>query len=198
MSVNNQRLPLMRAELSSNFDGGETSQIFSIRYDPGQGGDSRLRPGIGAEDLVSSYPMIIYDYKMEVACDTLCQLYQTYSNYADTAEENASYLDWNMSSRNFLSSLKQHKLIAGHTTGSMDTEGPNEYKEKVAWKTGTLYYRAKGYWSKRHKEWRWTRPPIILSKNKKNYFGLQIANVGQSTDRSFYATVTIKKWGQLI
>lgn len=198
MGLSTQRLPLMRSEISTSFNAGESSQLFSIQYDPGQSGDTRLRPGIGSEDLVSSFPLAIYDYKVEFATDGLSQVYQTYSNKADSSEENATYLDWSMSSRNFLRSLKQHKLVAGSQTGSMDTEGINEFKVKSLWKTGTLYYRAKGYWSKRHKEWRWIRPPIIVSKNKKDYFSIMCANVGNSDDRSFYAVVTIKKWQQFL
>ena len=185
MAFTTQRLPMMRSEISSNFDAGETSQLFSLRYDSSS--VPTLAPGNNLEDQVSSKPIIIYDYKLEFVTDGIAQIYQQYCNYDATPDEMTGYLDWNLNSEQFYSSLKQHKLIAGAQTD-----------DASFWQKGTLYYKAKGYWSKRHKEWRWNRPPIILSKNRKNYFALMCANVSNSDDRSFYACITIKNYAQIL
>ena len=196
MSLATNRLPMMRSEISSNFDSGETSTLLSMRYDPGKSGDERLKPGLNTEANSSAYPLVIYDYKIEFATDTLATIYQVYCNYDETPGELSGYTDWNMQSRNFQSSLKQHKFVAGSQTAVSPAEGT--LIDKSLWKQGTLYYKAKGYYSKRHKEWRWIRPPIVLSRNRKNFFGLYAANVGNTDDRSFFGLVTIKKWHQML
>ena len=197
MAFSTQRLPLMRSEISSNFDAGETAQLFSLKYD--SSAVPQLAPGNNLEDQTSSKPIIIYDYKLEFVTDGLAQIYQQYCNYDATPNEMDGYLDWNLNSEQFQSSLKQHKLVAGSQTGSADPSiGPEHYKVKSTWQKGTLYYKARGYWSKRLKEWRWNRPPIILSKNRKNYFALMCANVGNSDDRSYYACITIKNYAQIL
>lgn len=195
MALSTQRLPIIRTELSGSFDSGETAQLLSIRYIPGSA-TNEFRPGSGNEDYETEAPLIIYDYKVEFATDTLAQVYQTYCHYDATPGELAAYLDWNTSSKSFLMSLKQHKFIAGNTNAYFNTN-TNTTVTKSQFKQTTLNYRAKGYWSKKHKEWRWTRPPIILSKNRKNYFAIQCANVGNSSQRSYFATVTIKKYAQI-
>lgn len=195
MALSTQRFPLMRSELSGNLDAGESAQIFSLRYDGGLG--PSLNPVTDDEDKISSKPIIIYDYKMEVATDGLVQMYQQYCNYDATPGEMTGYLDWNTDSEQFKSSLKQHKLVAGSQQAYYNP-ATDTIEDKSQFVKSTLYYKAKGYWSKRHKEWRWSRPPIILSKNRKNYFALQLANVGNSDNRSYYALVTIKNYQQIL
>lgn len=174
---------MIRSEISGNFDAGETAQVFSLQYDPAISPQLALVGNV--EDQKSSRPIIVYDYKMEVATDGVLQMYQSYCNYDATPGEMTGYLDWDLGSEQFITSLKQHKLVAGNSASVLGTKG-------------TLYYKAKGYWSKRHKEWRWRRPPIILSKNRKNYFALMLANVSNQESRSYYACVTIKNYQQIL
>ena len=48
MAFSTQRLPLMRSEISSNFDAGETAQLFSLKYD--SSAVPQLAPGNNLED----------------------------------------------------------------------------------------------------------------------------------------------------
>ena len=181
-----QRLPLLRTEISGNFDSGESSQIMSVRYDPNQSGDTRMRPGINMEDLVSSFPIVIYDYKFEWVTNTITQGYQWYCD----KEEITVGDNWNPSSTGFLEALKQHKLTAGT---QFESTSDSIYQK------GTLRFKARKYYSRKHRQWKWAIPPIVLSKNKKSAMGFSLANVTTgSNNRTFYATVTVKNWSQML
>lgn len=193
------RIPLLRSEISGNFDAGESSQILSIRYDPTY--DSPNIPGqyppdtaLGSEDLYSVKPLIIYDYKLEVVTDVITQLFQFYCDDDDITRAD----NWSTTSAEFAMHLKRHKLGAGNITDNETAIGP--------FRTTTLWYRAKKRYgkTKKHTEYlrakygKWVFPPIVLSKNKKNCFGLSIANVSNfHLNRSFYAMVTINRWHEL-
>jgi hypothetical protein len=195
---NLRRLPFFRTEISAAFDAGESSQIWSIRFNPTA--TSLNLPGEGAmslanEDVHSTRPIMIYDYKLEYASDTLCQAFQY---YGDTDDLN-NLTNWDPTNQEFVQGLKQHRMIAGSINRYVDTTTiPDTIATNSQYDRSVLSYRAKGYYSKKHKEWRWIRPPIVLSNNKGNYFGISLANVGQSDDRKFMTTLTIKKWGQII
>lgn len=180
-----QRLPLMRSEVTGQFDEDEDASLLTIKYSPGV--TEQNIPGSGTSaafgdgDLISNKPIVIYDYKVELVTNCITQMWQYYADDDDAT--NAS--NWNLASQEFLMSLKQHRLTGGaiNATTSSTTMGVH-----------TLSYRAKKYWSKKHKEFRWIRPPIVLSKNKKNMFGLSVHNASNLDAQSYYATVTIKRW----
>ena len=184
-----QRIPLNHHEISGQFDAGESSQIMSIRYDPTYSSPNTPGSGsttdLGAEDLFTNRPMIINDYKMEVIHDCSTQLFQYYCDDDELTQAD----NWSTTSSEFLQHLKQQKLGSGSVQPS-DAIGSRPIKT-------TLYYKSKRYWSKKHKMYKWIRPPIVLSKNKKNCFGLSICNVSQTDNRSYYAFVTIKNWAYL-
>lgn len=186
-----QRIPLNRSEISGQFDAGESAQIMSIRFDPTFTSPNTPSSGsttnLGAEDLFTNRPLVINEYKMEVVHDCSTQLFQYYCD--DDEITNAD--NWSTTSSEFLQSLKNHKLGAGSITQS-DATGAQPVKT-------TLYYK-----KKRAPKWlfmktgrKWLRPPIVLSANKKNCFGLSVCNVSATDARSYYAFVTIKDWAYL-
>lgn len=183
-----KKIPLMRAAISGAFDSNQSAQILSVRFDPTESdqnipGTTGESVDLGTEDLKVSTPIAIYDYRMDIVTDVVCALWQWYCD-----DEDITHADnWSMTSSTFLQSLKQYKLAPGNITSS-----ENQFTAPVV---TTLYYRAKKYWSKKHRMWKWIRPPIILSKNKKNSFGLSIANLSNYHDsRSYYALISIKNW----
>lgn len=180
------RLKLMRSEISGALDAGESNNIFNLTFDPAHT-QLMVPTDAGGPDqgLTSPKPLAIYSYDMLLASDHLCQAFQFYCDAEDAA--NAS--NWDVQNTEFLQSLKKHKLAAG----AIGYSGSGSSSQ---WHTQNMSFRSRGYWSKKHKEYRWTVPPIILSNNKKNYVGFSVANVSGSDDRSYYALVTINRWAQ--
>lgn len=181
-----QRIPLMRTEISGDFDHGESKSLLQIRYDPDGTNDlpgSGANYAVGTDSYTTTRPLIIYDYKIEFCTDVISSLWQW---YCDDGDDSAAS-NWHMNNPTFLECLKQHKMVPGQITSA---ETPVTVISK-----GTLYYKAKKYWSKKHKMFKWIRPPIILSKNRRNLFGLSAANLSNTEDnRSYYGMVTIKNW----
>lgn len=176
----------MRGEISSNFDGGETAQIYSIKYDPST--TIPYRPGAqmqADETAETGKPLKIYSYDFSVASTTLTQMYQSY--YDDDDATLAS--NWNLSSNEFQLALKQNKLLAGNKARY---DGGN--LENLDYRVATIKFRAK--WNKRSKDW--DVPPITLSANKKNMVSWHVANVGATDNAHYYAFLRIRKWKQVV
>lgn len=184
-----QRIPLLRAEVSGDFDAHESAEIFSLSYAPTYSNPNTPSSGatttLGVEDAFTNRPIVINDYKLELITDVTTHMYQYYCD----DDEKTSANNWSTTSAEFATHLKQHKLAAGNIR-SDDAVG-------AAPRKNTLYYSSKKYWSKKHKMWKWARPPIVLSKNKKNTFGIAINNATELNDRSYYALVTIRNWAYL-
>ena len=164
---------------------------MSVRFDPTYANPNLPSSGgstaLGGEDNYSNRPIAINEYKMEVVHDCATQLFQWYCDDDEITQSD----NWSTTSSEFLQSLKQQKLGAGNVMAN-DAIGSRPIKT-------TLYYKKKKApkWLFMKTGRKWLRPPIVLSKNKKNVFGLSICNVSQLDNRSYYAYVTIKDWSFL-
>lgn len=185
-----ERIPLLRSEITGAFDQGESASVLSIMFKPtfsNPNMPSLANPSLGAGALTTNRPIIIYDYKMEVITDVATALYQYYCDDDEVAQGGSN---WSTTSEEFALAVKQYKISAGNINQN-DAIGSPPRKS-------VLYYKAKRYWSKKHKQWKWIRPPIVLSSNKKNTFGLSVNNLSTTLDdRSYYAFVSIKNWHYL-
>lgn len=180
-----QRIPLLRAAISGEFDSGQSAQIMSIRFDPT--GVQNI-PGTDGyapdtEDWVTRTPLIIYDYKLQVITDITLAAWQFYCGREEITDSD----NWDLDNSTFTENMKQYRLAPGQITNN-----ENQFNSQVV---TTLSYKAKRYWSRKHKQYKWARPPIVLSKNKKDVFGLSIANLSNYHDgRSYYAMASVKNW----
>lgn len=195
------RLPMLRTEISTNFDAGESAEIYHIKYDPTWTSIFKPMPALDGTGT-SSKPIKIYSYDFQVATTTLTQMWQSY--YDDDDQGQAS--DWDPSDATFVESLKQEKLVAGHTNRYVtdwdaaflsDHYVADSIADSFDWRVGTIKFRA-GRWSKKYKKYVGGPPPITLSPYKKNMVSWHVANVGTDSARNYYAVLRIKKWRQVV
>lgn len=190
------RLAGSRNEISSNFDSGESAEIYRIKYDPQITTPYRSGAQMQADGSAETgQPLKIYSYDFTVATTTLTQMFQTYCDDDDYA----LCSNWDLASNEFQMGLKQNKLVAG-SKGRYVTKWDEEligedYEEgatndNLLWKVGTIRFRAR--WNKRKKEW--TIPPITLSASNKNTVSWNVANVGATDSAHYYAYLRIRKW----
>ncbi len=179
----------MRAEISGDLNQGQSAQLMSIKFDPSATenipGSAAYAPG--SEDWKTRSPLIIYDYTVEVVTDVIATLFQYYCRDSDeTASSN-----WDPTDVTFLENLKKYRLMPGSITSGEVSGNPVGSVTRMS-------FRAKSYWSKKHREKRWAIPPIVLSKNKKNMIGISLANVSNYHDaRSYYGLITVKRWHKM-
>lgn len=188
-----KRLSLFRNEAKvASFDGQTDDSLLTIKYDPELAGGSRLKPVQNDQDLISAYPIMISEYKVTLQGDFPGFLWQYYCDEVDaTAASNYDFTNYV-----FTNSLKQYRHLTGSRIASTNSTGDvyNSMYSKI-----TLRFKAKSYWSKRHKERRWIVPPIILSGSKNNFFGISVRNLlsAGNIDRTFISLVEMKKWHQI-
>ena len=200
------RIQPLRTEISTNFDSGESAQIYSLRYDPEH--SSVFRPIMQADETgTSNKPIVIYSYDFTVASTTLTQMWQSYYDDNDLS----AATNWNPANMEFVQALKQERLVAGHTnryvtrmdvvTGT-DVIGDADYEaasiaDTFDWKISSIRFRA-GKYSKKYKKWVGGPKPIVLNAYKKNMISWHVANVGNDDNRNYYAILRIKKWKQVV
>lgn len=195
-----RRLKRLRTEISSNFDSQESAKLIGFNYDAAAVGNmpSNSTSDLSAEDWNSNRPIVIKQYKVEVATTVIAMMWQYYCEKAD--EPIASNWDFAMGdlgaspSSIFRASLKQKKMISGGYVGKAGPSGESQDYSAFS-NVHTLHFKARGYFSKKHKEWRWIVPPIVLSASKKDCFGISVANISSgSNDRSFIASIEFRDW----
>lgn len=200
------RLPLLRTEISTNFDSGESAEIYQLKYDPEHASIFRPMPASDSTGT-SSKPIKIFSYDFQVATTTLTQMWQSY--YDDN--DYAAATNWNPGNTEFVQALKQEKLVAGHTNryvtrmdvvAGTDLIGDADYEaatiaDTFDWRVGTIKFRA-GRWSKKYKKYIGGPAPIVLSPYKKNMISWHVANVGNDDARNYFATLRIKSWKQIV
>ena len=195
------RLPMLRTEISHNFDAGESSEIYHIYYNPESTSIFKPMPALDGTGTTPK-PLKIYSYDFQVAASTLTQMWQSYYDEDDTT----TATNWNPSSSEFCQALKQEKLVAGTYQRYVtdwdaallsDHYVADAFGEDINWRVATIKFRA-GRWSKRKKKYVGGPPPIELSPYKKNKISWHVANVGNSDNRSYYASLRIKKWRQVV
>lgn len=188
-----QRIKMLRTVESANFDDNESNVIGSIMYNPSQ--TYRLIPTEFDDDatLTTPVPIVIYGYEFEVTTNVLTEMFQTYHDEDDAAVAQA----WDPGNMTFLSVCKQDKLVPGKVTAYSHGVTGTDITTVADWATRTIKFRAKGYWSKKHKEYRWTIPPIVLSHNKQNMISWCITNVEGLNNKRYYAKLKITNWKQI-
>lgn len=195
-----QRLKRLRTELSGNFDSQESAKLLGFRYDAGATANmpSNSPVDLETQDWVSNRPIVIHQYKIEVQTTVPAMLWQWYCDSEDS--DICSNWDFVMgdgtasASSVFRAGLKQKRMVGG---GAVGKAGPVESSQDYAlWSNvHTLRFKSKGYYSKRHKEYRWKVPPIVLSANKKDTWGVSVANISSGSDnRSFIASMEVQNW----
>ncbi|HHZ94880.1 MAG TPA: hypothetical protein EYN67_04820 [Flavobacteriales bacterium] len=180
-----QRLPMYRNTESSDFDANNNKTVFTLRYDPNA---DPLDPTDADSDstMASPKPIAIHAYDFTVAVNCLAEIWQWYG----MTENQAKLEEFDLSDQTFLQGFKNSTLAAGTVLlRSGDTNSSQ-------WNVRTLRFRSKRYWSKKHKEYRWVIPPIILSPNKKTMMGFSLKNVGDQDNRSYYTHLKIARWHQ--
>lgn len=191
-----RRLKRLRNEISGNFDAGESAELVGFKYDAAATANmpSNSTSDLTAQLWTSNRPIVIKQYTVEVTTTVPSMLFQWYCEEADASIcSNWDYADGDFSvspSSIFRAGLKKKRMVSGGYVGKTDSE------DYSAWSNVHLMtFKAKGYYSKRHKEWRWTVPPIVLSSNKKDRFGISIANITMgSNDRSYIASIQFNDW----
>lgn len=191
---------MIRAEISSNFDSGESAQIAQIKFDPNSA--SMFRPNRLPidEDLVSNKPIEIREYEFYVATTTLTQMWQ--SHYDSSDEANAT--NWTPSDINFQLPLKQNKLVAGNkSTYVTDWDAATLSDHYVAhatssnldYRIGKITFKASRY-RKGKKKGQWRCKPIRMNSFGKDCMSWHVANVGNTDSAHYYAWLKIKDWRQ--
>lgn len=196
------RLAPFRAEISSNFDSGESAQIGSFKYDPSSTMMFAPTSFQGDETATSGKPVRIYEYEFQCATTTLTQMWQSYAD----DDDHSFVSNWDPSSMEFLQGLKQNKLVAGNKARYVsrwneeligeDLEA-DQFNENLDWKVGTIRFKAR-HNGKKGRRGRWIVPPIDLNLYKKNVISWHIANVGNTDDAHYYCSLRIKKWKQMV
>ena len=194
-----ERLPLRRTEVDSSVAELNTYSVATIEYDPDH--PSLLIPTdfAGDKTQVSSKPIVIHAYDFTVTSNVLTRPFQFYCSPEELGE--ASVYD--LSNKDFLYCLKKVGLVPGSVTAAFNTDLGDLGQVNVSAQctTRTLRFRSQGYYSKKHKEWRWTVPPIVLSRKRKQIIGWShyVQNdQGSTSDRTVYSDLVIKKWNQLV
>lgn len=185
------RLPLFRTQVSGNFDGGESSQIYQLKYDP----DHSLvfRPANTQDDEtgVTGKPLFIYEYEFTCMTDVPAAMFQYYGDDDDEADMS----NWDPSNKNFQLGLKQHKLIPGARVAYVDTTLiPDTVKYNSLHQQRTIRFKAWGRGKGRKFEW--VVPPIKLSRASGNYIGWSVANLTGNDGRNYIMDLMVKKWKQ--
>lgn len=172
------RVPLYRAENNGTIEAGADNMIFQLRYNMSQSGSLRLTPGTNDGTLVTSYPLCIYSYTIQIVCDFYGQLYQTYGDYVN----NAALSNYDLGNDIFVQGLKQVKMFPGTST----TMGK-----------ATINYRArKNPKNQRERFGKWKRPPIYLGPSAGDLFNISVYNASDSSPRTFNALLEIHSWKQ--
>lgn len=190
---------MRRTEVDSSVQELTNYNIATITYDPEHPSLMKASDFQDDKSATSNKPMVIYSYDFTVTSNVLVRPYQFYC----TPEELSVASDYDLSNPDFLFCLKKVGLVPGSLTASFDTAIDNlgDVNRSATWVSRTLKFRAKGYWSKKHKEYRWSVPPIVLSRKRKQIIGWSnfVQNdQGSSTDRTVYSDLVIKKWSQLV
>ena len=180
------RLPLLRTELSGALDSGESNKIFQIGYRPDSAGNmpGTSGYGVGQQEYVSGRPIIIKEYKLEIITDIVAMGWQWYCDNNDITESS----NWDATNITCMENNKNYTLIPGNIT---DSETAVTYMPKI-----TLKFKARKNFGWRKKKYGlWAVPPIVLNKNRRNTFGVSVANLSNFHDsRSYYALFTLKDW----
>ncbi len=172
------RVLLYRSEKTGTIPAQADEQLYSLRYNMSRSGTARLTPGANTEDLVSSYPIAIYSYSVQIMGDFYGVLYQTFGDNDDLLD----LTNFSLTNDKFNLGLKQHKIIAGTST---------------ALSRANITYRAKK--NPKHMRARfgkWKRPPIFLGPDSGDLFNISVYNASDSVDRSCFAIVSIHSWKQ--
>ena len=172
------RVPLYRSENTGTIPAGADEMLFQLRYNMSQTGSSRLIPGANDATLVSSYPIAIYSYSVQVVGDFYGSLYQTYGLYVNEP----ALSNYDLGNDAFVRGLKQVKMIAGTST---------------TLSRATITYRAKknpkSKWATHGK---WKRPPIFLGPDAGDLFNISVFNASASTNRTVNSLLEIHSWKQ--
>lgn len=178
-----KRIPLFRNELSGAIDYGEDAQLFSLEYRPNL--DQLMTGGENIEDRITGVPTWIYKYRVEITTDFTGYLWQSYIQANEDTNIRSSATNWDLTDEVMARSLKKWRLFSP----TIATGG----------RSGVLYFQAKSYYSKKHKEYRWAIPPIKLQYNKGDYFSINMVNKAadeSAINGSYRAMVEIMDWRQ--